>query len=431
MFDLSPDRFRFDLGNRSFLLTDIQIVWIVLVSSLVLSRALVVLIMQFDTAVITLSSMMCYGTGTSDCVSGIKTPIDSLTAGLHWNGGLYTVAPNPDGPTGLIQALCRADCGWYAHAWTHGYDMQWHPNGQVVWPWFPLFPLIIAIVAYWWPSLAIEYAVLINHIFLLATSWLLYLLTRYLTGSRTVGLTAAILFIVSPMSVYSSVPLAESVANLLSIGAVYAAYRGRWLVCGFAMALASASRPHWLLIVLPVLIIAMRQVGFREFFQVYKHIRIWFALALAPVGICLHSLYLYSIVGDALAFSNVQVAWSRSMEDWPINYYDHFKWYWDIGFFWRPIFLASAGIIGLCTAGYLAVRKFFPEAIFLGVIAILTVGTSLGSLPRYLLALWPTYLALALILRNKPRTTVTLAIVFLALLPIYTIAWISWHVWVG
>lgn len=428
MFDLSKDQFQFELGNRSFLLTHTHMVLVVLVSSVLLSRILVALIAEFDTVVHAVSAFVCEY-GWTSCASAIGTEsIDSLTAAVRWDGHMYHLTH--DGPEGLLQALCRWDCGWYANIWSNGYDTEPFSNHHVPWPWFPLFPLAVAPVAHWLPSLAMEYAVVLNHVFLLATGWLLYLLTWHLSGSRTTGLAAAILFIVSPFSVYSSVPLGESIFNVLSIGAVYAAHRGRWLACGLAMALLTASRPHGLFIALPVLIIAMRQVGFREFFRIDEHPRIWFALALAPLGICLYALHLHSVVGDALAFSNVQVAWGRTLESWPINYYAHFQNDWNMGWFWRPLFLASTGILALCAAGYLAIRKFFPEAIFLGSIAILTTGTSLGSLPRYLLTIWPIYLALALALRNRPRTTITVAAAFLALLPIYTIAYISGHVWI-
>lgn len=429
----SEDRFWIHLVGRRFHLSEPVLVLAVLVSSLVLSRALVVLVTSFDSGVAVLSSWICEINGQFNdryCRSYIGTAtIDSLTAGLHWIRDMFTMDPQDDGPRGLIQALCRWDCGWYAYIWTHGYDVEPFSNHTGIWVCFPLFPLLVAIFAHWWPASVIGHAIALNHVLLLASAWLLYLLARHLLENRAVALTAAALFVLSPMSLYSSAPMTEALFNALSIGAIYAAYKSRWLASGLAMALLTATRPNGLLIMFPVLMIAVREVGLRDVFRIHEHARIWFALSLAPMGLCLYALHLHLVMGDALAFSNAQVPWRKTLEAWPWGFYRHFTINWEKGWHGRALYLSFAGLLGVCAVGYLWWRKLKPEAVFLGLIAAMTIGWGLSSLPRYLLAIWPAYIALALVLRDKPKTTTTVAAAFLALLPIYTVAWINGSVW--
>lgn len=378
-------------------LENFRMAMLVLVLSFVFSRALIVLAVVVGSNESVLATLMCQ----------------------------RGICMDPIGTKGLFEALCRWDCGGFIGIWSHGYDTSPNELGEASWAFFPLFPVLISIFTDWHLAAQVEAAIVLNNAFLLGAGWLLYLLAQDRFDHAT-ALLVVVLFFCSPFSLYLSVPLSESVFNLLSVGAFYAAYRGRWLTCGLAAALLSATRPNGVLIGFAILLIAINKVGFRELLRVHVNTRIWLALSLCPLGMCLYAAYLHFLVGDALAFMHVQLAWGREFT-WPPNSYTALIEGWEKSTFsgLARTYMVSCGAATLCAAYLLIMRKHVPEGIFLGLIVLVSVGSSILSIPRHVLALWTGYLALALLLQGKPKLTMVVVSLSIALLWVYTVGWVN------
>lgn len=364
--------------------------------------------------------------------SALGSDVEFLQALGLQPGDFLTVLFGSD--KGLLDSLCQWDCFWYSMIWSEGYDVAPREEpmrrGQGPWGFFPMFSITVRVLDYVLPLSPLGIAYLLNNACLLATAWLLYLITKEYHGHRA-GVIAASLLLVSPFSLLVSIPYTEALFNLFSITAFYAAYKNRWLVCGLAMACLTATRPTGLFVVIPVLVIAIHQVGFMQLLRIHEHSRVVLAFALCPLGIGLFALYLYFLHGDALAFSSVQtVAWHHDPQIPIIRILTGFfvsegGWPRQLTFYH-----ATVATLGLCMAGALVYLKRIPEAVFLAVVVLVSTIYTLYAIPRYVFTIWPTYLLLGILLRNRPTVAVAVFVVLGLLVVPYTMGWVNSSVWV-
>lgn len=138
------------------------------------------------------------------------------------------------------------DGSWYLNIATTGYV---NPNSR---GFFPLYPLLIHVLGF---VTGVTYAaVLISLGALFAALFLLYRLTE-LDFSAQVARTTVALVAFCPMAFFFSAMYTESLFLALSVGAIYAARRERWVIAGVAGALASATRNSGVLMLVPILLL--------------------------------------------------------------------------------------------------------------------------------------------------------------------------------
>jgi hypothetical protein len=147
----------------------------------------------------------------------------------------------------LVGPAARWDAGWYVSIAQHPYDSA--PQAAF----FPLYPLGIRALAVVVGSPLIS-GILIAVVAFAVALYLLHRLTALEFGpdhARTAVLALAFF----PTALFFSAVYSESLLLALSIGAVYAARRGRWAWAGVLGALASATRNTGVLIALPLAIL--------------------------------------------------------------------------------------------------------------------------------------------------------------------------------
>ncbi len=359
-------------------------------------------------------------------------------AAVSMRSGVYAWLALPYG--GLANAMCQFDCGWYERIAVAGYgaNAEWADFGSYPhWAFFPLYPLVVfiahhllAIFAPSIPALAVGMGLSAA-----ALCGFAILGARYLRETRSawhplLWLIVAMLF---PYGFFFSAVYTEALFAMLSTGALLALQQKRFLLAACFCALASATRPTGILLT-PILAIDRLVALWRGRHRLDRRALLGETLlpiAVAPLGLFVYMLYQYSQVGDALAFSHVQVLWHRQ---WG-NPFTHI---WDGLLAWdftvllgspSNAYAAVCAIMALAAATWLAIRRHGAEAAFLAGCILLPAASGLDSLPRFVGAnpvfLFAVYdLATRLIgQRRQPAFLMGFAAVLAGLQAVLLLAW--------
>ncbi|MCZ7627603.1 MAG: mannosyltransferase family protein [Microthrixaceae bacterium] len=142
---------------------------------------------------------------------------------------------------------------------------------------FPLYPALTAAADAVTPGSAVTAALLITTTAAFAAMLLLRELVRSISGTQAAE-RAAIMFAVFPGAFVFSFAYTEALVLALSMGALLAVRRGRWLIAGVLAALATATRPDAVVLMFPLAWSAYRAI------RTDHDWRALLAPALAPVG---------------------------------------------------------------------------------------------------------------------------------------------------
>lgn len=321
---------------------------------------------------------------------------------------------------------CVWDCRWYGGIITDGYGEAGSPRVANR-AFFPLYPGIIWTLhklTTWDVNLS---GYLCSTGFTIATAWV----ARSWFGSNFDAwrLFAFSLFL-GPFSLLLSTLYTESLFILLSLLALNAINRERWLEAGLWVALLSATR------VTGVLMGAAIVAGF-----ILAHVRtggtlrsllpaalrtpgLIPALAIAPLGLIGYMTYLHLDAGDALTFVRVQSLWGRELQS-PLTALQT-----ALGQLWSsdPAQLTAVAahwalLAGLAPTALLVLRGHIVEAVFCGCVLLISMSAGSGSMLRFVAGLVPFGMMLCELL-SKRRA------LYLAAYPVATalgfLAAISW-----
>ncbi|MBI3183798.1 MAG: hypothetical protein HYZ28_16800 [Myxococcales bacterium] len=324
------------------------------------------------------------------------------TLGNWWqNPAAVPVADLPRLP--LARALARWDAGWYGEIAQNGYWMEQGQQSPVAF--FPLYPLAIRALAVaganrWWAGIALTLAAG------LAAAALFRRWAAERSGQAAAGVATCAL-VLYPFAFYLyGVVYSDALFLLLSVGAFLALERGRPLFAGLLGALATATRP-----VAPAVVLGLVVRSIERRLERKEKLRpADFLPALAVAGIAGYMLYLGLRFGDPLAFAHVQSApgW-----DQPAGPRTWLKLAWFEMLFPRVDPWVALRLFGHALVTLAALAMAFPTKRLLGwgyaVYAATAVGVpALGSkdfqgMGRYVMAAFPIFLALGLLLRDRPR----------------------------
>lgn len=324
--------------------------------------------------------------------------------------------------------LCSWDCGWYHGLVLEGYHRVpvgiGAEDGKANWAFFPLFPLAARLgmavtgLGFQWS------AQLLNNLAFLAALPLLLAYAR-LWLPREDALFVVALLAFSPYSLYFSVPYTEALYLLAMLAGLLAARQDRWLLAGVCAAALSATRNLGVFLVLPLAWLAWQRFGWRSLLRFAPGTeRCWLALACCGAGIAAYMFFLQHWMGDAQAFRHVQAAWGGE----PMNPLSRIAagLRSDSGY---DRYCAVAGVLGLAGAAWLAWRGFVPEALVLLVGTLVPASVRLTSLPRYVLTLFPVYLAAGMVLRGRRHGQVAVLVISASFGGLPIGAWVAQKVW--
>jgi Gpi18-like mannosyltransferase len=292
---------------------------------------------------------------------------------------------------------------------------------------FPLFPMLIALLAHLlpgpWNYLAA--GMLISNVALLGALFVIYQLAIDAAGELMARRTLLYLC-VFPTAFFFFAAYNESLFILLTAGTFLALQRQCWLLAGLLGGLAALTRSTGVLLVIPYLYqlwsVRASLAGWRTRAQVLLPI------IGIPLGTALYALYCWQMTGNALLFVSVQYHWSHQLT-WPWQgiWQALFEFFWNqpFGSFNQVHVLldlsATLAFLLLLIAG----RKRLPPiySIWLGFLfaSILLSSTlaqhdSLISNQRFVLEMFPAFITLAVLGAEHPRLHQTILWAFPALL---------------
>jgi hypothetical protein len=205
------------------------------------------------------------------------------------------------------------DSGWYFDIARRGY--YFNPNGQSSVAFFPLYPLLMRLVAA--PFGGSERAIWIAGVAISITAFVaalvvLHRFTERELGDREAARRTVLYVAVFPFSLFFTRVYTESLFFLLTVVAIAAARDQRWWRAGIAGGLAALTRSNGILVSLPLLWFALSDRP-----PVRTLAARLAALTLVPLGLATYCVYVYRLTGDPLGWLTAQRYWQYSVGDLP------------------------------------------------------------------------------------------------------------------
>ena len=357
----------------------------------------------------------------------------------------------PFGATGdaLAAPLGRWDSVWFLAIADDGYG-----DGARE-AFFPLYPLLVQVAGAPLGSALVGGALLSTALLGVALVVLHRLVA--LDHDRAVARNAVLVTALFPMSFFFSAVYSESLFLALSVGAVYAARRERWAWAGALGALAATTRSAGVLLLVPLAMIYLWDVG-RPSLRARRPLRadaLW--LALVPLGLAPYCGFLALDGHDALAPFHAQEVWFRSFAGPFVGAWDGLVAAWQgarqlLSGAREPVFFrpraatrsSSRGTtsscfvwLGLALVAIAGVLRRLPAAYGAYVVAALALPLSypvgpqpLMSLPRFVAVLFPLAIWLALWMTGRALRERLVLAALAAALAVYTRIFATWH-WVA
>lgn len=274
---------------------------------------------------------------------------------------------------------------------------------------FPLFPLSINLASIPFKNILpfdltqYSVAIILVSAYFLAALNIFYKLIKF-DCKENIAISAIILLLIFPTSFFFASIYSEGLFLLLSLLSFYFARRKNWLVASLFAGLLSSTRIVGIFI-LPSLIY--------EYFKYEKNKSLGKALSLliAPLGIILYAFYNFQKWGNPFYFIQTQgnFANNRTVDSivlFPQTVFRYIKilftlkpniYEWWVAFFELSFFIFALSLF------YIAWKKKirFSYLIFGFLCFLLPVSSgTFSGLPRYILTIFPLFIALALI-ENK------------------------------
>jgi hypothetical protein len=333
-------------------------------------------------------------------------PIGLLSIVLATLGSILYPPTNwmpPDVPdVAFIEALVRWDAGWYGEIAQNGYWLK--PGQQSPVAFFPLYPLLIRAVTWlgvnrWVAGITVSF---------LCAMFGLILFSRWAKQvAAPVWQTAFWLLALYPFAEYLyGVVYSDALFLLLAVSAFLALERDRPGWSAVLGALACASRPVAPAVVIGLLVRSLERRRLKN-----ERVKLLdFVPALAGLGLLAFMTYLEVRFDDPIAFATVQGApgWAQ-----PPGWHSWLKVEW-----FKTMFPKVAPAIGVRLGGHalvtvlaliLVIPTFKKLGWGYGLFTLLIVGIPAVSskdfqgLGRYVIAAFPLFVTLALLLEHRPR----------------------------
>ncbi len=282
-------------------------------------------------------------------------------------------------------------------------------NLQIVF--FPLYPYVIKVFSLVFKNYLLSSLLVSN----LAYAALVFYLFKLVTLDRESedAFRSVIYISVFPTAIFLHAGYTESLFLALTIASFYYARREKWAFAGILGMLAAATRVSGI-ILFPVLIVEyMHQSGFK-IREIRKNI-LW--LAVIALGFVFYLAVNYATFGDPLKFLEIQNQHWHKRLDWPYK-----GFLYAVGsIFWREP--GSAVMVGVAEPAFavgsllLIIYSFFRIRLSYCLYALATflIVTSTSfwlSIPRYMLSIFPIFIALALL---GSRRALNYTIIFISI----------------
>jgi hypothetical protein len=328
----------------------------------------------------------------------------------------------------FIEAACAWDCGWYKGIIADGYG---EPGSSlyVNRAFFPLFPALAGGLHQLTGLTIAASGFAASTLFTLAAA----LVARHWFGAnRHAWWLFAFSLFLGPFSVLLATLYTEALFILLSILALNAINRQRWLAAGCWVALLSATRVTGVLMGLAIVagfVVAhlAAQGSFRTLIPAaLRTPRLLLGLLVAPLGLLGYMAFLALDVGDPLAFLHVQSSWNRHLQS-PLGTLVAAVsrlWTTDLAEF-TDVAAHWALLVGIGLTALLARRGRIPEAAFCGALILISMIAGSGSMLRFVAGAAPLGMLLCELLAGRPGLRFAAYPVIAALGVLGTMSWFA------
>jgi Dolichyl-phosphate-mannose-protein mannosyltransferase len=287
------------------------------------------------------------------------------------------------------------DGGWYTSIAEGGYFFRPPPEGSSV-AFFPLYPLLMRAASVVVGNTS-NAGLLVSNVCMALSMCLLYSFVRERWG-RDVAFRTIVLLVVYPLGFYLGALYTESLFLLLAVASFWLAEREKWWLAGLAGMLATLTRQMGLVLGPALLLLYL---GKRR----YDPRRVGpdvLALGLIPLGIVLYMAYLYVQFGDPLAFYRVT-----------LDSFGHANVFRDglgiinprtlgaVDFRLLLLFNFVFGVAFVLAAVPVARRVGLSYAAFTLLAAGIPMLVGLISLGRYMSVVFPVFILLGQVIRNR------------------------------
>jgi len=287
----------------------------------------------------------------------------------------------------LLDSLVHWDAGWFLRIAGQGYDFDSAP-------FFPMFPFLIRLLTVLTND-GVVAGFLISNISLFIACWFLYLIVREDHDEHT-AMTTVFIMLFFPTAIFLSSIYSESPFLAFILGTFYFARKKNWI---FAIALgicATLTRNLGVVVFFSLLYYQYKDNGYKI------DIRKSLPLLLIPASILIFMALLWKFTGDPLAFAN-----SLNREYWGFR---HFKYPGAGQLLNLSVFYMNSNFYSLFESGmaflflFLVIRAFkYVEDKALLIFLVLgflipfssVVDNKPLGMPRYIIVLFPGYIALA------------------------------------
>ena len=338
----------------------------------------------------------------------------------------------------LLNPWAHWDGVWYIKIATSGYADH---DGSTAF--FPLYPLMLR-----WAGVLVHNNLVITGIVIsllcyAGCVWLLYRLVRADFDDQLAS-RAVIYLAIGPLSFFLQAVYTESLFLLLSLACFVFARESRWRLAGVMGLLATLTRSTGVLLLIPMAFYYYQQRGWK-LRRTDSHVA---NLLMVVEGLLVWMTYLALAFGKPLLFSTAQAQWERGMAApnytvahavtsviWGLRRLvsaEYYRVFWEVP---RPgsaystagtniinlLFLVLAGL--LLWYGFRRLPAAYSLFAFVSLAYPLCFPSKyvpLMSYPRFVLTVFPLYVALALYTREKPRAHRVVVVVSLVMLALFT-----------
>ena len=302
----------------------------------------------------------------------------------------------------FLNPFAQYDSTAYLDIAKNGYNGNFGGIGN--YHWYPLYPLLIRTFSFMGYDLA---AFLIANIASILAVMVLYLLVSQELGKKRAYKTGLYLLLF-PTAYYFTMMYTESLFLLLSLSVFYAARKEKWLAAGILGFFTSLTRIQGVLLFIPILIMYLRCAGYnyKSPFSSLKKIKASsLPLLLIPAGFLAFMLYDLVTFGDAfIQLKSASVFGRHLTPPWEgfvhaINGMIIDTTLINLSYHIYNLFI-TVSFIALIRVSYKRLRHEYT-AYYLLTMAALLFGPNLFGMSRYMLVVFPAFMALSTIENKK------------------------------
>jgi hypothetical protein len=328
----------------------------------------------------------------------------------------------------LLAVWGRWDAVHYLDIARHGYygtDMAF----------FPLYPAAIHVIGSWIGNQLVA-GLLISNAALFFGLLFFYKLVEH-QYTRAVAHRAIFYVSIFPTALFFSAVYTESLFFALTVASFYYIREHKWLAAGALGGLAALTRVEGVLLFVPYVMEAYAPAGIGSWKDLFagraRTLRVVAGALFIPLGLFVYMALLWVMRGDPLYFSHVQAHWNRHLAPPWVSIRHSIVLlttsHVPTTIAGQALELAfTALMIAVLVAGFKRLRPSFAAYMALS-IAVPMSTSSLMSMPRFALVLFPMFVILAL-WGGKAWVNNAIVAFSLPLLGLFTVLFADWY-WVA